>query len=63
LGLGGPLSYFFSSGCFSCKNIHARKILYQFEFRKVPETSKYKKQVFLFCRVITKIRGIDEKSP
>jgi hypothetical protein len=31
----------------------------QFKFRKVPETSKYTKH----CRVITKIRGIDGKSP
>jgi hypothetical protein len=35
LGPGGPLSYFLSSGCFSCKNIHARKILDQVEFQKV----------------------------
>jgi hypothetical protein len=42
LGLGGPLSCFF----FSYENINARKILSQFEFQKVPETSKYTKHVF-----------------
>jgi hypothetical protein len=40
LELGGPILYFLSSGCFSCKNIYARKILEQFEFLKVPEMSK-----------------------
>jgi hypothetical protein len=63
LGSGGPLAYFLSSGCFSCKNIQATKILGQFEFKKVLETLKYTKyRCFLFCKVITKIRGIDEKS-
>jgi hypothetical protein len=36
-----------------------KKIPGQFEFGKVPETSKYTKQGFLFCKVITKITGID----
>jgi hypothetical protein len=38
-----PHHHFFIPGCFLCKNIHARKILDQFEFWKVPETSKYTK--------------------
>jgi hypothetical protein len=63
LGSGGPLVCFFLPGCFSCKNIYAQKILDQFEFPKIPEMSKYAKLGFLFCRVITKIRGIDGKSP
>jgi hypothetical protein len=63
LGPGGPLQLFFISGYFLCKNIYSRKILDQFELRKVPETSTYIQKGFLFFRVITKIRGIDGKSP
>jgi hypothetical protein len=45
------------------KLLTSKKISGQFKFGKVSETSKYTKQVFLFNRVITKIRGIDGKSP
>jgi hypothetical protein len=44
----------------------APKIPGQFEFGKVLVSLKLKNtqnRVFLSCRVITKIRGIDEKSP
>jgi hypothetical protein len=38
-------------------------ILPLIESGKVPETKNTQNKVFLFCRVITKIRGIDGKSP
>jgi hypothetical protein len=60
---GGPLPFFCFSSCFSCKNINSRKSLDQFEFQKVHETSKFAKHVFPVLRVITKIRGVDRKSP
>jgi hypothetical protein len=63
LGLGDPLSCFFILSCFLCKNIKARKSLGQFEFRKVPKTSKYTKQVFPGLQSYNKNRGIDGKSP
>jgi hypothetical protein len=45
------------------KILTPKKIPSQFKFGKVHETSKYTKQGFLFVRVITKIRGMDGKSP
>jgi hypothetical protein len=41
-----PLACFFFSYCFSCKILTPEKSLGQFEFWKVLEISKYKKQVF-----------------
>jgi hypothetical protein len=63
LGPGGPLSYFLSSGCFSRKNIYARKILDQFEFWKIRETSKYTKQGFPVLQIYNQNKGNRWKIP
>jgi hypothetical protein len=46
-----------SPGASRGKILTPKKISGQFESGKVPKTLKYTKQVFMFCRVITKIWG------
>jgi hypothetical protein len=63
LGPGGPLVYFFLPGSFLFKNIHAQRILNQFEVRKVPKMSRYAKQGFTVLQSYNQNKGYRWKIP
>jgi hypothetical protein len=59
----GPLACFFFSIWFPGKNNNARKILAPWSSERYLKLKNTQNIFFLFCRVITQIRGIDGKSP
>jgi hypothetical protein len=62
LGRGGPLSCFFISSLLSGKKRNARKNLILLSSGRPLKCQNTQNRRFLFCRVITKIRG-SGKSP